>query len=200
MGKFKLGRRDLSWMARTASCCSAASRKASRGRRCLPRHGRKVALDPFGPHFSQTLAGITLDCQVVASDGSNRGLRNFSPPAPRGPRDGSSRNASGLVSGNGFKLRQSRASQVVPPPWTRGSAQTLHWTGSEPVFFCPDLRIRSWRRRECGRVSRPRPLPAAGWRICARDGRREPMRAASAPPGCRSTCRPFPCRGRCGDR
>jgi hypothetical protein len=135
MGKFKLGRRDLSWMARTASCRSAASRKASRGRRCLPRHGRKVALDPFGPHFSQTLAGITLDCQVVASDGSNRGLRNFSPPAPRGPRDGSSRNASGLVSGNGFKLRQSRASQVVPPPWTRGSAQTLHWTGFEPVFF-----------------------------------------------------------------
>ena len=82
MGNFKHGRRDLSSMDLTASYRSAASRKASRGRRCLPRQARKVGLDPFGPQFSQILAGIAIDCQLVASDGSNRGLRILQPPSP----------------------------------------------------------------------------------------------------------------------
>ena len=69
-------------MARIAPFCNAASRKASNVRRCLPRQGRKVGLDPFEPHFSQNLAGIAIDCQLVASDGSNRGLRYLQPPSP----------------------------------------------------------------------------------------------------------------------
>ena len=128
------------------------------------------------------------------------GTSKLQPPSPSGSPGRIISKRKRLVSGSGFKLRQSRASQVVPPSWTRGSAQTLHSTGFAPVFFCPELRIRSWRRRECGRASRPGPLPAGEWRICARDGRKEPMRAVSAPPGYRSTCRPSPCRGRCGDR
>lgn len=48
----------------------------------------------------------------------------YSPPAPRSPRDGSSRNACGPVGGSGFRARQSRAPQVVPPTSARGSAHT----------------------------------------------------------------------------
>lgn len=139
---------------------------------------------------------------------SARCLRRFEPgtsiftaPQPLGVPGTDHLDAqTGLASGNGSKVRQSRAFKVVSPPWTRGSAQTLYSTGFEPVFFCPQPRIRSWLRRVCGRGSRPGPPPAEGWRICARDGRKEPMRAVSAPPCCRSTCPPFPCRGHCGDR
>ena len=123
MRNFKRGRRDLSPMAGSAPFCAAASRKASRGRRCLPRRGRKSGLDPFGPHFSQTLAGIPLDCQLVASDGSNRGLRKVQPPSPSGSPGRIISKPGDLESGSDFKVRQSRAPRVVPPSRARGSAQ-----------------------------------------------------------------------------
>lgn len=183
-----------------ASCRSAASRKASSGRLCLPF---RAAESGFGPIWAAFQSNPRRNLPRLSA----RCLRRFEPgtskltaPQPLGVPGTDHLETTGPVSGNGFRARQSRASQADPPPWTGGSAQTLHSTGFEPVFFCPDLRIRSWPRQECGPGNRPGRPPAAGWRICARDGRRERMQAVSAPPSGRSTCRPSPCRERCGGR
>ena len=112
---------------RCACVANSSSRNPTCRRCCLPGCGQKPLPGIIGPHFSQIPARFGVNPAGVASDGSNRGSRITSPPAPLGV-PGTDHTVSG----------RSRALMPEATPDT-GPA-------SRRSFFCPVAGAASYRR------------------------------------------------------